>query len=649
MAAEQLDVIPNPDDPFGQQSVEYCLQICGFTQPAQRNGWIDEGMATMADICTFRPKEVCGVGSNLQKLSVNRGGSRQGRAQLSKLEALVRWCLQRRSSGLNLDATEFTVDVMMEIVENIRLEKEVQDQGEEIAMDQIPSFKPMKWVSWKLAFTTMLSSTPSIMENLPLSYVTRSATVPSETERAEMPDDQQRLWSVILRGTHYQSDNKTVYRKLKLALLDTEGWVWIQQFDATENGRSAWLSLLAHYDGPGEREKRIATAKGTLKNLYYQNERGNVNFEKHSSRMFDAFTILEENGILYQPFEKVDKLLEGIDQGAPQMIHNAKTVIRLDDNMKNDFTLACNKLSEFISKETIPSTSTRIGGGRNISSYRGRGPPRSGRAQRGRGRGRGQRYHSRLNSRPRYQNSSQLLQKFPGANPNDTRTTVNGVDVRDANTEFTQEQYQTLINAAYVPTLKYCRAVLRQKQGGNTSSSVASIRTQNESLTRRLAAVEGILNAQQSNDSPNNVGDETLTVDSCSMRPNSSSNGSQFGSGAYKRPKISGLTSVQRIQQIKASKAHGSTKTDTRARMESDSHADTCALGSNFLLVETTEWTCTVQPFHEDYAAQEDIPVVTGATAYDDPDSGETVILIFHQSLWFGPSLENSLICPQQI
>ena len=47
MAAEQPDVIPPPNDPFGQHGVEYCLQICGFTQPAQRNGWIDEGMATM--------------------------------------------------------------------------------------------------------------------------------------------------------------------------------------------------------------------------------------------------------------------------------------------------------------------------------------------------------------------------------------------------------------------------------------------------------------------------------------------------------------------------------------------------------------------------------------------------------------------------
>ena len=90
---------------------------------------------------------------------------------------------------------------MMEIVENIRLEKEVQDQGEEIAMDQIPAFKPLKWVSWKLAFSTMLSSALSIMENLPLSYVIRSQTPPTAEALAEMPLDQQRLWSVLLRGS----------------------------------------------------------------------------------------------------------------------------------------------------------------------------------------------------------------------------------------------------------------------------------------------------------------------------------------------------------------------------------------------------------------------------------------------------------------
>ena len=60
--------------------------------------------------------------------------------------------------------------------------------------------------------------------------------------------------------------------------------------------------------------------------------------------VFDTFTILEENGQVYHEFEKVYKLLEEIDQKAPQMIHNAKTVIPLDNNMKNKFSLTCNKL-----------------------------------------------------------------------------------------------------------------------------------------------------------------------------------------------------------------------------------------------------------------------------------------------------------------
>ena len=61
-----------------QQGVIACLTTCGLTTPGQRQGWIDEGMATMADICAFRPEEVYEVGAGLQKLPVGRGGSRQG-------------------------------------------------------------------------------------------------------------------------------------------------------------------------------------------------------------------------------------------------------------------------------------------------------------------------------------------------------------------------------------------------------------------------------------------------------------------------------------------------------------------------------------------------------------------------------------------
>ena len=43
--------------------------------------------------------------------------------------------------------------------------------------------------------------------------------------------------------------------------------------DQTENGRGAWITLVQHYDGPGEREKRIAIANDQIWSLHYKDER----------------------------------------------------------------------------------------------------------------------------------------------------------------------------------------------------------------------------------------------------------------------------------------------------------------------------------------------------------------------------------------
>jgi len=83
--------------------------------------------------------------------------------------------------------------------------------------------------------------------------------------------------------------------------------------------------------------------------------------------------------------------------------------------------------------------------------------------------------------------------------------------------------------------------------------------------------------------------------------------------------------------------------------MESDSHADTCALGANLMLVNETDSQCTVHPFNASYEPLKQIPIGTGATAYDDKIIGETTILIVNQGLWFGLAMRNSLICPQQV
>ena len=64
-------------------------------------------------------------------------------------------------------------------------------------------------------------------------------------------------------------------------------------------------------------------------------------------------------------------------------------------------------------------------------------------------------------------------------------------------------------------------------------------------------------------------------------------------------------------------------------KCEIDNHADMTCFGSNFMPISYTGQSCDVLPFSETYAARKDIPIVTAATAWDDPMTGETTMLIF--------------------
>ncbi len=88
---------------------------------------------------------------------------------------------------------------------------------------------------------------------------------------------------------------------------------------------------------------------------------------------------------------------------------------------------------------------------------------------------------------------------------------------------------------------------------------------------------------------------------------------------------------------------------NTHARAELDSHADTCCAGSSTRVIEFSGKSCHVSAFSPEYDAIPDVPIVKAATAYDNPLTGETFILIFEQALYFGDKLENTLLCPNQL
>ena len=86
----------------------------------------------------------------------------------------------------------------------------------------------------------------------------------------------------------------------------------------------------------------------------------------------------------------------------------------------------------------------------------------------------------------------------------------------------------------------------------------------------------------------------------------------------------------------------------TVADVEMDSNADTCCLGSSFVILEYTQRMANVFPY-DDKMPHTTVPIVNGATAIDCPTTNQTFILVINEGLYYGTRLDHSLLNQNQI
>ena len=87
---------------------------------------------------------------------------------------------------------------------------------------------------------------------------------------------------------------------------------------------------------------------------------------------------------------------------------------------------------------------------------------------------------------------------------------------------------------------------------------------------------------------------------------------------------------------------------NTTAPNETDNNADTCVLGKNFLLLNVSGRVADVFGFKGDSSKPDEVHIGSAVTAYDHPD-GYTMLLTIHEALWYGQSMNHSLINPNQL
>jgi hypothetical protein len=82
---------------------------------------------------------------------------------------------------------------------------------------------------------------------------------------------------------------------------------------------------------------------------------------------------------------------------------------------------------------------------------------------------------------------------------------------------------------------------------------------------------------------------------------------------------------------------------------ELDSHADTCVLGQNFVIIQYSGRECDVIPYTDQYEPVKGVPIVSGATSWTDQTTGDTWILVIHEAIWMADSMSHSLLNPNQL
>jgi hypothetical protein len=327
----------------GIAAVDHVLNICRFVTPNTRASVWNEGFALVSDFGMMKASNFSAMSARITKMKPAQGGFRFGEVQIRNLEALAFWVRDKQRRNEAIVAEEFTVeerDRCRSLVDTERIEI---DQAEASKAASPVKFEVANWVAWEIVFTNYLSGIYGV-SGIPLHYVIRK---PLQPGHVCITDSEKLVASAPLTRQFYTSDTQRVYQILKGLTVGTDAWEWIKTYDANQDGRLAFQALRAHYDGPGEIDKRISLSCAQVKELHYKNEQV-FSFEKFITKLNGAYQMLAECNEAMTEKAKVDQMIASMSQCTNPAIVAATTTLMMNPEMRNNFVMAANKMTEVV-------------------------------------------------------------------------------------------------------------------------------------------------------------------------------------------------------------------------------------------------------------------------------------------------------------
>ncbi len=544
--------------------------------------------------------------------------------QQSRLKAFMEWALyQEQVKGVqNIRdiVQEFNIQICEEWQRQLSTKRKhaddrsIKGKKDSVKEPEVFTGKMQTWLKAKREMKAYLSQREGV-NGIPLIYVIWNEQDDQEADHTSPVVTM--ISNARHEGSDFQKDNFIVFSILQTWTTGSNASDYIDQYDLNKDGRGAWLHLVAQMEGGDAKNVMARNANRIIQESYFSHETRNFTAEDYCNKHIRANLQLRQAGHGKQKHEEVTEFIDHIDQSLAYI----KADIRKDPQANNDIFAACRLFKELY-ELTKPLSAARTGRGQErsvggMSSRGGRGRGGSGRSGRNgpRSQGRGGRGGGR--------------QGFRGSRGGrgDTRGGRTGM--------FLDNSVLNQMTPAQRKAFYAGRELLQSQQGNE----------QAQSQVRSVSAVQ-----QQPTPS-------TTTSETQATVPTSSSNNDaasqQFGRAGRRLQgalTVTNRKSINRVSIIAESQTNRqeSRDMDRFYRFEIDSRADTTCCGRGWRVQSYTGQVVDVNGFHDSFETIKNVPIATCYASYDHPD-GNTYIIVVNEALFFGDSMEHSLLPPAQV
>ena len=580
-------------------------------------------------------------------LTVAQGQIRLGPGPKEKVKAFIQWVRDQFLLDLDPASVPFPVQDTSMYLRHSKTMEHFQAKAKRMAELAKPQIfrSNMKWEDWYPSFANLLRHQPG-RDGVPLSYVIRDRDQPDHTPKDTYLD------CLVAAAPHFgesfREDADTVHTLItKYIAGNADAEAKIQRHDQNLNGRKDIQALRAHYEGVGANSLDIRRADKILHELHYGGERRPhmwwAEFEKQLTSAFHYYHKHEEREV-YSNAMKIRILLRKVH--ADFLIAH-KAAIEKDIGEPNNtvtyesaLTTFRNAVNAKFPPQLTPQRARRIqeaASARNMNGGRGRGRNARNNRNRGRGRGRGNpNTHSGV-KRQREDSTYEMLE--------------DGTFLEIHPSFSYPDATWRMIPYATRKRLMDQRAALRAR-----NNPQRSVQQADQSAHDEISQLSQSSAQTPSQTSPTPV--TAIQVQQTDRFQQGSHNSWQTIMGGRKeqesKRRLGALRSTRHVSRSVGKTTSSPTigqepSPNTSARNETDTNADTCCLGTNFRILNYTGRVADVSPYDKSYPAVQGVPIVTGVTAWDEPSTGTTHLLIIHEGLYYGTHLDHSLINPNQV